>query len=103
MMVDRYNGQFIVGCPDSDGVFTDVGKARIYRKTFFLGQPVWFETLLSTGVLASGADHFGSSVAIFLDQAFVGARTTNAVGPGVDNGGWWEFGPPNLIFEDGFQ
>jgi len=105
LSVDTYNNdRFIVGCPDSSGVFVDDGKAYVFEKTSFLGQPVWVPSSLTTGLLSHGADHLGSSVAIFGVQAFVGARTTDAVGPPtVDNGGWWEFGPDAALFEDGFE
>jgi hypothetical protein len=104
LSVDPYNNdRFIVGCPDSSDIFIEDGEARVYQKSIFLGQPVWTESLLITGVLAPAAGHLGSGVAILGSQAFVGARTTNAVGPDVDNGAWWEFGPGDGIFEDGFE
>lgn len=103
LSVDRYNDQFIVGCPDSSGVFVDDGKARVFRKTLFLGQPVWTESLLTTGLLGTGPDHLGSSVALLANQAFVGARTMNAAGPDTNNGGWWEFGPEGSDFANGFE
>jgi FG-GAP repeat len=103
LMVDSFNDQFIFGCPDSDGVFTDDGEAHVFRETTFLGQPVWTESLLTAGLLSSGPDHLGSSVAILGNQAFVGARTLNAVGPNTNNGGWWEFGPEGSDFADGFE
>lgn len=100
--VDRFSEQFIVGCPDSSGTFIDDGNARVFRKSLFLGQPVWTESLLTTGSLGTGPDHLGSSVAIFGNQAFVGARTINAAGPDTNNGGWWEFGP-EVYFANGFE
>lgn len=103
LSVDPYNDQFIVGCPDSSNVFVDDGAARVFRKTLFLGQPVWTESLLTTGLLGTGPDHLGSAVALFADQAFVGARTINAVGPDTNNGGWWEFGPAGQDFANGFE
>jgi hypothetical protein len=103
LSIDPYNDQFIVGCPDSSGVFVDDGKTRVFRKTLFLGQPVWTESLLTTGLLGTGPDHLGSSVALLANQAFVGARTMNAAGPDTNNGGWWEFGPEGSDFANGFE
>jgi hypothetical protein len=103
LSVDTYNDQFIVGCPDSSGVFIDDGNARVFKKTLFLGQPVWVESLLTTGLLGTGPDHLGSSVALLANQAFVGARTINAAGPDTNNGGWWEFGPEGSDFANGFE
>lgn len=103
LMVDPYNNQFIVGCPDGSHTFVDDGSARVFRKSLILGQPVWTESLLTTGLLGTGPDHLGSSVALFDNQAFVGAKTMNAVGPDTNNGGWWEFGPEGSDFADGFE
>jgi hypothetical protein len=103
LAVDQFNDQFIVGCPDSTGTIAQEGNARIFAKTLFLGQPVWFESRIGFGNLAHGADHLGTSVAVTGNQAFVGAPKTDSRPPDAANGSWWEFSSDDTIFEDGFE
>jgi hypothetical protein len=103
LSVDQFSDQFVVGCPDSNGSVAQEGNARLFRKTIFLGQPVWFESLLGFADLPHGADRLGSSLAVFQDQVFVGAPRTDVPPVGLDHGGWWEFVSNDVIFADGFQ
>lgn len=103
LSVDQYADQFVLGCPDSNGTVAQQGNARLFRKTTFLGQPVWIESLLGFGNTPHGADHLGSSVAVLNDQVFLGSPGTDVQPVGLDNGGWWEFISDDVIFEDGFE
>ncbi len=103
MAVDRSNSQLVIGCPDSTGTVAGEGTVRLLRKTIFLGEPVWTETLLTFGETPHGADGLGTSVALTGDRVFVGAPKSDTP-PGTDNGGWYEFGPTaGFSFSDGFE
>lgn len=103
LSVDEYTDQFVVGCPDSNGTVAQEGNARLFKKTIFLGQPVWFETFLGFGNTPHGADHLGSSLALLNDQVFLGSPGTDVLPVGINHGGWWEFTSDDGIFEDGFE
>ncbi|MBS0486385.1 MAG: hypothetical protein JSS13_03515, partial [Proteobacteria bacterium] len=95
------NSQFIVGCPDSDGVQSKEGNARLYKMFTFLGQPVWLESLLGYGnTFHSGGDSLGASVALFDKEAFVGAPNFHF--SGQSGNGTWKAFLPDKIFADGF-
>lgn len=100
--VDRSNEQLVVGCPESTGTVANEGTVRLLRKTLFLGQPVWLETLLTFAGTPHGADALGTSVAVTGDRVFAGAPNTDVAPSGVDNGAWHEFGPER-IFRNGFE
>ncbi len=101
LSVDAKNSQFIVGCPDSDGVQSKEGNARLYKMFTFLGQPVWLESLLGYGnTFHSGGDSLGASVALFDKEAFVGAPNFHF--SGQSGNGTWKAFLPDKIFADGF-
>ena len=103
LSVDPYDSsQFILGCPDSDGILAGEGTARVYRQFEFLGQTVWAESVLSYGNTLHGADALGKSVTLAGNRAFVGAPNVNFPPPQTGNGGWKEF-VPDRIYRDGFQ
>ena len=101
LSVDKYNDQFILGCPDSTGSVANEGTARVYRKFLFVGQPVWAESVLSFLNQSHGADRLGLSVGISGDRAFAGAPDGKLPAQ-AGNGRWKEFSP-DVLFRDGFE
>ena len=94
--VDPIKSGFILGCPNSGGLVTGEGTARVYRALSFLGNPVWLESLLSFGDFPHGAGALGTSVDMHGDHAFAGAPNYNTA-----DGEFKEF-EPDAIFRDGF-
>lgn len=105
LSVDALNSQFIMGCPRSASpynYFPHEGTARVYRQFDFVGNTVWLDSVLSFGTqFHSGDDALGSSVAIFGDEAIVGAPNAHFSGQ-TGNGGWKTF-VTDKIFANGFE
>jgi FG-GAP repeat len=76
----------VVGARLSDAAGPDSGTAYVFREV----QGVWQEFAKLTANEGNDSDEFGSSVAIELDTAVVGAQMSGAGGPASGNA--WVFG-----------